>query len=625
MFLDNYLNDREFLKRFDEYPHREQTVKIEVLDFSERPISEIQGKCQSGSVNIDGASSMRRTCSFNMLLDNETFDVLNTNNLISINKKIRVSIGFKNFLGVYDEDILWFPMGVFVVINVSMNHNTQGGNLSVTAKDKMCLLNGEVSGILPAPVTLHEKSETAIDGSTIITDALIYEIIRESVIHLGGEDPSRVFVNDVALEVKKVYRYIGNTPIHFDKFGNQIQSSSDPNYGWTVTPDSLAGYALVPFGFPGELVKQAGEPVTAILDAIVNTLGNYEYFYDVDGNFIFQEIKNYLNTAYTPITKLDSGDYTINFGESTLAYSFKNTHIISSYANNPNYMNIKNDFVVWGKRVSPSGAQLPIRLHVAIDNLPRTRLQSPDYEIFPGERAGGTIYSMDDNIIPDDFKIYTDSLFLPTVEEPWQVQLYRRGLEAEKNGIDPGYYWRELKNELPKLYDLEAQRWKNFDGLNIDYYLDFINSDSEFGKFSVDTIGRRTVVVNDDKVTHLYRPDTPDFIIFEKGKVSTEILDKLNARGQSFMIVDDIKQYSFGGIGKDAFSVVRELIFKHTNYSETISLNSMPIYYLEPNTRIEVEDELSSIYGEYIIKSMSIPLSHDGQMTTSAVRATNRI
>ena len=34
-----------------------------------------------------------------------------------------------------------------------------------------------------------------------------------------------------------------------------------------------------------------------LLDNIKNKLGNYEYYYDIDGNFIFQEIKNYLNTS----------------------------------------------------------------------------------------------------------------------------------------------------------------------------------------------------------------------------------------------------------------------------------------------------------------------------------------
>jgi hypothetical protein len=40
-----------------------------------------------------------------------------------------------------------------------------------------------------------------------------------------------------------------------------------------------------------------GNTITDILEKIKEVLGNYEYFYDLNGNFVFQEIKNYLNNA----------------------------------------------------------------------------------------------------------------------------------------------------------------------------------------------------------------------------------------------------------------------------------------------------------------------------------------
>ena len=41
--------------------------------------------------------------------------------------------------------------------------------------------------------------------------------------------------------------------------------------------------------YNGELIAKAGETITSVLDKIKNMLGNFEYFYDVDGRFIFQE------------------------------------------------------------------------------------------------------------------------------------------------------------------------------------------------------------------------------------------------------------------------------------------------------------------------------------------------
>jgi hypothetical protein len=53
------------------------------------------------------------------------------------------------------------------------------------------------------------------------------------------------------------------------------------NYGETV------GYQLTDLVYAGELIANLGESVTSVLDKIVNMLGNYEYFYDYYGKFIF--------------------------------------------------------------------------------------------------------------------------------------------------------------------------------------------------------------------------------------------------------------------------------------------------------------------------------------------------
>lgn len=584
----NFLDDQKFLKELENYSIKETQLKVELLDFKEKPVTEIQGKCISGSLNLDGSSSMRRTCSFSLVVDKDTYDLTNVESLISINKKIKLYIGYTNFLNEYKHygEVIWFPLGVFVVTAPSISHSVTDATINISAKDKTCLINGEVSGALPAPVVLHEKYTRRDDGTTYVEPVNMYDIIRESIIELGGEDSGKVIINDIPLKVKKLVRYIGNKPLHFDAFGNEVSEPTEG--GRTVSSGDLAGYDWVDFTYPGELIKQAGEPVTAILDAICNVLGNYEYFYDIEGNFVFQEKKNYLNTSYLPITNLKNDNYTVNFGEKPIAYSFKNSNLISSYNNTPNWLNIKNDFIVWGKRRTPSGAEVPIRYHVAIDEIP---------------------------VVPAEFG-----------EIPWQVYLYEYGKSALEKGVHTGYYFRELQNEIPKLYDFEKKKWKELDPSSMDFYLDFINTDSELGKFSIGAIGRRTKVINDDKVTTLYQPPTPDYVILStKDPELQEKMLELNKRAQDFIVVSNREAYSYAGIGKDAFSVIRENIMNHTNYSESISITALPVYTLEPNVRIEVEDKLSNIYGDYIVKSISLPLTHEGTMSISAVRATNRI
>jgi len=47
------------------------------------------------------------------------------------------------------------------------------------------------------------------------------------------------------------------------------------------------GYKGVELTFPGDLIANVGETVVSVLDKIKNILGNFEYFYDLDGNFVF--------------------------------------------------------------------------------------------------------------------------------------------------------------------------------------------------------------------------------------------------------------------------------------------------------------------------------------------------
>ena len=82
-----YLKDKAFLKQIDEMKVKEQFVKVTLLNWDEDPLQDIQGKVISGNLNVDGKSSVRRTCSFSMKADDETIgDIGDVKNLISINK-----------------------------------------------------------------------------------------------------------------------------------------------------------------------------------------------------------------------------------------------------------------------------------------------------------------------------------------------------------------------------------------------------------------------------------------------------------------------------------------------------------------------------------------------------------
>jgi hypothetical protein len=362
------------------------------LNFEEKPIQSIEGRVTSGTLNLDGSSAIRRTCNLSMVASNYENDLTNVNNLLSINKKVELEIGFLNETVYYTYfDIIWFPLGVFVITAPSISHSTDGVNISLQLKDKMCLLNGECGGTLPASVTFHEYETVDENGKYVIVQPTIYQIIQELVNHYGGEQLAKIIISDVDTRVKKVMKWIGSTPFYIitRAVGGEIQyipttdaseAAAAGSYK-TYEYGSDIGYIYTDFVYPDELIGDAGNSVCTILDKIKDTLGNYEYFYDINGNFVFQEIKNYLNTsqATVELDKITKEDYLMDMSKGKAVYQFDDCSLFTSCSNSPQYNMIKNDFIVWGIREDAEGNTFPIRYHLAIDKKPTVGNQ---YNVF---------------------------------------------------------------------------------------------------------------------------------------------------------------------------------------------------------------------------------------------------
>lgn len=634
-----YLSDNEFLSIVDQMNIREQVVKLTLLNWDEEPIRDIQGLVTGGSLNIDGSSSMRRTANISLVVADNTAAYDDLDNLFSINKKIYLEIGLFNTTNYYnDYPIIWFPQGLFIIDSMSLSHDTNSSSISLSLKDKMCLLNGQCGGMLPASVTFHEIEEVQNDGSIEIITPTIYQIIQELVNHYGDEDLNRIIIEDIDEEVKQVVKWIGADALYYGKdtkkFSETIPEGEeyDPyNYGYNI------GYIYTPFTYPGELIGAAGQTVCDILDTIRDTLGNFEYFYDINGNFIFREIKNYLNITQSTVDleNLNNGKaYLVDPTKGKAAYSFKNSNIITSYSNSPQLNNVKNDFIIWGKREQIDKSTLPIRYHLAIDKKPIIDKDGTIQIKVVRNKKTGDITGIFANNINVEIDEKTEEIKEITVQKnqgdyDWRCELYFSGLLSEKTGIKYNNYYIELMNEWLKLYNITddgvIERSKRLEeqGETLDYYLDFIDSNSKIGQLSIDKIGKRTKVLADDKINCIFEPEIPNVVILEAGTSNIQELEnKYKARGEVFTQVSS-ELYSkmvLGGTFNSALTAMRDLLYQYTNYNESISLNAIPIYHLEPNIRIEVQDSRSNIFGEYLINSISIPFDTGSQMSISATR-----
>ena len=769
-----YLKDSAFLLKIDKQKIKEQYIKIICLDINERPLKEVQGRCTGGSLNLSGSSAVRRTCNLSMIADEKENDLTDLDNLFSTNKRVEVEIGFLNTTEYYTQfNIIWFPLGIYVIKTPSITHNTTSVDISLTLEDKMCLLNGTMGGKFPATVEFSRME----DEFGNLSYPTMYQIILELVHHFGGEQLSKIIINDLDEYVKVPKRWMPKDGLLLDgkqiediciEFSENIPVDEDNNprplryefisadAGDEAVPSNFhrykkgdwIGFTYEPFTYPGcetgdenkQLVGNAGESVCTILDKIKNVLGNFEYFYDINGNFIFQEIKNYLNTSQFTTVLDNNGNvtsgYDIDISRGKSVYSFTDNMLVTNLSNNPQYEMIKNDYIVWGTREGESGEKVPIRYHLAIDEKPqvgnwyaivpyREIMNRNDYINLPDgtkftrilsdvrkfyiidsaknkedfnweellEKQKNDIYLQNalknELIYPDpdytniddflkgvkggerDFGwLYGRAIYQgPLCTQDWRTELYIQGALSEQSGTYSNYYYPELKNEWGKLFYLKKINEDQYsfdyfadefqpsvlaDPAQIDFFLDFINTDSKMGELNIENIGRRSEVMNGENqgVNCMFEPHLPDIIFLRANETDN--------RGYPYIIDTTLKEaaaaieknWNFSSPEKtdtsigwsegsdaiglidnlatvfslnSAFFNVRDLLYQHTSYNEAITLQTIPIYYLEPNTRITVKDIESGISGDYMMGTISIPFDIGSTMSITAQKVLEKI
>ena len=662
-----YYYDEAFLDKLDRVKVKKQYIEITLLSFEEKEIRTITGTILSGSISVNGSSRIRRTINLSMVAQKEENNLTNLDNLISLNKKVRVRVGYNNpFKEYWDEygQIVWFLCGTYVISNASISSSPTSCTISIQGKDKMAMLDGTAGGTLPASVNFNEIYQYNKDGSITILTPTIFQIIQEAVNHYGLEPINNIVINDIPDRGKKLVRYTGTGPLYFSNDFTSIYvdgvsegETSNPfgEDGYTYGYGDDVGYMDTDFTYPGDLIFAAGSTVMQVLDEICKMLGNYEFFYDTEGHFIFQEIKNYTYNKYSiaigdgtsakgvKLTELEGGYYLKSTISSKYQYTFTDTETVSAITNSPKYSNIKNDFIVWGQRESVIGSKHEIRYHLAIDKKPTNILCRKYMYEQKGKETGLIInYVFTDTektSLEDDN--YTYTLIGPPLKTyEWREELYRRALVNTVSTAEEGYYDAELIAEWRKLYDPTNEEWSsgwnpkvNNSPNELDYWLDFIDNAEELNGYSISAIGRRTKVINDTKIKSIYNNPIPAVLFIpniydDDGKHNEELINQAKAEGvnQYCLLTDNLLQYfALSTTSISCYEKIRELIDTYLIYQTSISITSLPKYYLEPNTLIYVEDKMSGIAGDFMITQFSLPLQYSGTMSITATQALSRV
>lgn len=465
MQKDPMLNE-DFLRALSEFNHQFVWTKIVSLTLDEDPIEEITGRVSNGSINIDGSSAVRRTCSLTLVAK----DVNINDYYWSLKTKFKVYIGLENHINNDYPDIIWFKQGIFLISSFSCSAGINNYTISIQGKDKMSLLNGDFGGVIPSSWDFGTMDETLKDGSIKNTQIPIKDIVFQAVHEYAQEPWQNIIVNDLDDYGIELLEYQGTTPFYYiidatasgdndsrevaqmvfnpdllvsvelvDWVNNKPKSlgwtdfdvkiseiekivdtgklvaagaSNPPIYSYEKLLEQLdpsgnvtetknyyrariklkdsdtvytvakierdnglqvCGYRICDIVYPYDLIGSPGETITSILDKLVQMLGNFEYFYDVDGRFIFQRKRTYLDVTYNNII----GEHDINkeiwvedkMYNSKYSFVFDENTLISSIQNTPNIANIKNDYSLWGSRKS-GDREYPIHMRYAIDHKP---------------------------------------------------------------------------------------------------------------------------------------------------------------------------------------------------------------------------------------------------------------
>lgn len=694
----NIYNDE--LKIFEENNSRFLT-KIELLDWNtERVIKSIEGYTSAGTRTEDGNSIIRNTISLTFVANNNNYQLLNPNNEIYPNKKIKLYEGIVNKMtnGVPK----WYPKGVYILTSPSINYSSNAYGITINASDKMCLCDGSISGKIDFSTRVDAEyknintksihiSEAADEYNKILNQELktqseledskayiilklreylyyvastdytqentvltlinsieniqlttsiydlkgysqsfsklinntyysklkISEIIRYIMIEYAHENPAKIIINDIPDKIK--------TPIYIYNKDNENKKVK-------------IGYKMIDYIYPEELVVSAGTPVTTVLDSCVQALGgNFEYFYDYNGNFIFQEKKNYINNNIVDINNLEPSDYKYKYDYFPIHFDFSNTKIISSYSNSASWSNIKNDISVWG-----NDEEKTLGYRVVIDTKPAVplyivnqfndskKLDWREYIIYNYEIGinNNLVGKNKGEVIAADYNIDIDNPVIVVCPEDRDEKYYYKKYNKKNKTWEKLIISDEDKgSEIPRYYPELSTLWfgdrfysngEPQDKGVYNYNLDLLAGDVDFNKWRIESIGERVESITDNDVKQLYPAKIEEILVY----VNEDDLQYTTDKDAAIKLdsYDEFRNYApAGNIYKDAYSAVKEQLFKNLYSNEQITITSLPILTLSTNNRCYGYNLQAQMDGYYLTQTINIDYS-TYSMTTTLVK-----
>lgn len=312
------------------------------------PIKKIEGNLVSDSLNVDSESLQRRTYSCELVLTDKNLRLhdleIGSHSDIWLDKYVRIYYGIRS---MRDHKLYSWLIGTFTFVSPDYVYSDSDRTLSISCADLMADYDGTKNG---------QITGTNVIGEMYTTDALKLNMsytfkinavgsykMKPDGSYLLGEDGLPIADSYVTMKqaIEAVCRMSGlpdgmyevDDYFEFDKNGDTIyKTDSYGNYidkEGNITTDKtkyIPRVSLVPY----DMEFEPGQTYADIWKKLCDLYPNYEFFFDVNGKFIWRKIPTNIKERAVLNNKLI--DY-----------------LLLAESHNNSFSGIYNATEVWGK------------------------------------------------------------------------------------------------------------------------------------------------------------------------------------------------------------------------------------------------------------------------------------
>lgn len=534
---------------------RQLFIKIEILDQTDKVIDEVSGSAIGGNYNIDASSAVRRTCSITFKLENGFLP--DEKSVFWINKRFKLYIGLKqNKTNDINEDIYWFDKGVYAIKDPSISISISESTITINGLDKMALHNGDISGQL--------SYATMID---VEEGVYVHEAVKGIMLD-GGE--TNLLITNTDLQI------------------------------------------------PHKIESSIGDMRYDVIQKLTDLFYNYQAYYNLDGYFVFEQKPMYQSNNNT-ITN----DVVMDFSKNQKAHN-----LIISINREIAYSNVKNKIVVYGG-VHDDGYQPSY--NIIIDDNNENYSGSPYTIEKLGEKNSDGTYICRSLIIQDD--TYVDdggensegditTILIP--KDKYQFEMATKGNKQSapfSQIVLPSYYEPDIPNANNAFGIANEQQCVYYDIIYDDTaYYNCVPKNYFGNMYYVGNVYILEKIMESGDYTEADDTGEP-FVCWYDGQKFGIYIEEYTEEGS-------IKEYTVQLIRKEttnhAYSInlckdrAKQEAYLHQQATDTVSITCLPIYSLDVNQVIYLDDEKSGAVGEYVINNISCGLGAGDTMTINA-------